>query len=289
MSWSGALKMATEVILITGCSSGIGRATALAAHARGHTVVATARQPAMLDDLPAEVLRFALDVDDQKSVDAAVAAATAATGGITALVNNAGYGQVGPIEPVGVGRIEAQFQTNVFGPLRVTNALLPQMRQHAHGTIVNISSVMAYMAFAYYGIYCASKSALWALSDALRVEVGQFGVRVVQIECGTFKTRFIPKCTDQGEALVREIEAGEFAGYRAGMRRTVDQGSPTEKLAADPSLAARVVLDAIESSRPRARYRVGNFTVRLAPYLLPFMPDRFMDSLTARALGLQRD
>jgi NAD(P)-dependent dehydrogenase (short-subunit alcohol dehydrogenase family) len=250
--------------------------------------VATARRPETLNDLPGSILRLPLDVDDPVSVEAAIVAATAATGGITAVVNNAGYGQVGPIEAVGVERVEAQFQTNVFGPLRVANAVLPQMRERGHGTIVNISSVMAYMAFAYYGIYCASKSALWALSDAMRVEVGQFGVRVVQIECGTFKTQFIPKCTEQGEALVAEMAVGEFAGYRSGMRKTVDQGSPTEKLAADPALAARVVLDAIESANPKARYRLGNFTVKIAPYMLPFMPDRLMDKLTAKALELQQ-
>jgi len=278
----------SEVILITGCSSGIGRATALAAHERGHTVIATARRPETLDDLPGDIVRFALDVDDQGSVDAAVAGASEVGGGITALVNNAGFGQVGPIEPVGVERIEQQFNTNVFGPFRVANAVLPQMRGRGSGTIVNISSVMAYMSFAYYGIYCASKSALWGLSDALRVEVGQFGVRVVQIECGTFNTQFIPKCTEQGEALVREMEQGEFAAYQPGMRKTMAQGSPTENLAAEPSLAAKVVLDAIESPNPKSRYRVGNFTVKIAPYLLPFMPDRLMDKLTSKALDLHQ-
>lgn len=281
------IAMTRETVLITGCSSGIGRATAIEAHRRGHRVVATARNPARLEDLPAEMLKLQLDVDDTASIAAAIREATDATGGITAVVNNAGFGQIGAIEPVGVERIEAQFATNVFGPFRVANAVLPQMRRAGYGTIVNISSVMAYMSFAYYGIYCASKSALWALSDAYRVEVAQFGVRVVQIECGTFKTEFIPKCTVLGEELIEELEGGEFAGYYTGMRNTVDQGSPTEKLAAEPELVARLNIDCIESASPKARYRVGNFTVKLAPYLLPFMPSSLMDKLTKKALDIR--
>src|SRR3954447_1763477 len=180
--------MAVQTVLITGCSSGIGRATALRLHDAGHRVVATARRPETLDDLPPGIVRLRLDVCDPASVEAAVRDADAKTGGVTALVNNAGFGQSGPVEFVTEEQVRHQFETNVYGPLRLIRAVLPSMRARGEGRIVNVSSAAGKFSTPFLGIYCASKFALEAVSDALRVEVAPFGVRVVVIEPGPIET-----------------------------------------------------------------------------------------------------
>ena len=156
--------------LITGCSSGFGRATAIELKARGHEVVATARRPETLDDLDVDA-RLALDVTD----DASVAAAVAAAGQVDALVNNAGINVAGPVEKVPVDEVRRLFETNVFGALRMTQAVLPQMRARRGGTIVNVSSINGRVAQPLAGFYAATKFALEAMSEALHFEAGHFG------------------------------------------------------------------------------------------------------------------
>ncbi|MGI8754820.1 MAG: SDR family oxidoreductase [Acidimicrobiales bacterium] len=169
-------------VLVTGAGTGIGRATCEVLSAHGHVVVATARRPEVLDDLDV-ALRLALDVTSDESVATCVAEATA-EGPIAVLVNNAGVTQSGPLEGYPMAATQRCFDTNVFGPLRMIQALVPFMRERGSGLVINVTSVQGRVATPLAGIYCGTKHALDAVSEALAFEVGHFGVRVVIIEPG---------------------------------------------------------------------------------------------------------
>ncbi|HXM76193.1 MAG TPA: SDR family oxidoreductase, partial [Thermoanaerobaculia bacterium] len=181
-----------QIVLVTGCSTGIGRAAAIEASERGHRVFATARDRADLAGLEGRkgLRTLALDVADSASISEAVATALAEAGRIDALVNNAGYGQYGAVEDVRVEDWRAQFEVNVFGAIAMIQAVLPSMRAAGSGTIVNVSSVVGKIAIPFAAPYGASKHALEAISDALRVEVAGFNVRVVLVEPGPIATKF---------------------------------------------------------------------------------------------------
>src|SRR5262245_37441474 len=178
-------------VLITGCSSGIGAATAVRLAAAGWTVYATARRPETLTDLARVGCRtLALDVTDEASMRAAVGVIEHEHGSVGALVNNAGYSQSGAVETIPMDRVRAQFETNVFGLIRLTQLVLPAMRRTRAGRIVNLSSMGGKLVFPGGGIYHATKYAIEALSDALRFEVRGFGIRVVLVEPGLIRTPF---------------------------------------------------------------------------------------------------
>src|SRR5512134_883364 len=180
-----------QVILVTGCSTGIGRATALEAAARGHRVFASARRPESVAGLAAKgITPVALDVTAPASIAEAVGEVLRSESRIDALVNNAGYGQYGAVEDVSPEEWRAQFEVNVFGALAVLRAVLPAMGRARGGTIVNVSSVAGRVAVPFAGAYSASKHALEAISDALRVELSPWGIRVVLVEPGPISTRF---------------------------------------------------------------------------------------------------
>src|SRR5438132_4433010 len=181
----------TRVVLITGCSTGIGRATAERLAGHGHTVYATARRPESIADLEEKGCRtLALDVTDEGSMHTAVAAVEEAEGAVGALVNNAGYSQSGAIEDVPMEQVRKQFETNVFGLIRMCQLVLPGMRRQGDGPIVNVRSRGGRLVFPGGGIYHATKHAVEALSDALRFEVKGFGIGVSIIEPGLIKTQF---------------------------------------------------------------------------------------------------
>jgi NAD(P)-dependent dehydrogenase (short-subunit alcohol dehydrogenase family) len=257
-----------SVVLVTGCSSGIGRATALHLARLGHAVVATARRVADIADLEAQGCRtLALDVCDEASSRAAVEATLAAHGRIDVLVNNAGYSQSGAVESVPVDRARAQFETNVFGPLRLTQLVLPGMRARRTGCIVNVSSIGGRLVFPGGGVYHASKYALEALSDALRFELRPFGVAVVLIEPGLIKTGFAdavgahmtdsPVPGTSGDASDVGRAYGEFNAYvRSGTKSAYERG-PMARMAGVPEDVARTIAKALAAPRPRARYTVA--------------------------------
>jgi NAD(P)-dependent dehydrogenase (short-subunit alcohol dehydrogenase family) len=258
--------MATpSVVLITGCSSGIGRAAAQHLAARGHTVVATARRLTDLADLAAAGCRtLPLDVTDEASMRAAVDAIEAAHGRIDVLVNNAGYSQSGAVESVPIARTRAQFETNVFGPLRLTQLVLPGMRRRGAGRIVNVSSMGGKLVFPGGGVYHASKYALEALSDALRYELRPFGVAVVLIEPGLIRTSFAATvgarlATLRDEASAADDAAQTYAAFNdvvaRGTAAAYERG-PMARMAGEPLDVARAIARAIETPRPRARYTV---------------------------------
>src|SRR2546423_4667065 len=196
-----AMNGVSRAVLTTGCSSGIGHAPAAHLAERGWTVYASARRPESIADLAEKGCRtLALDVTDEGSMEAAVTAVEEAEGAVGALVNNAGYSQSGAIETVPLERIRAQFETNVFGLVRMCQLVLPGMRRQGAGRIVNVSSMGGRLTFPGGGAYHGTKHAVEALSDALRFELRGFGVDVVVIEPGLIKTRF-------GETAVGTIDA----------------------------------------------------------------------------------
>ncbi len=273
-----------RVILVTGCSSGIGRATAIAAASRGHRVFATARHHSDIADLerPDRVETLALDVTDGASIRAAVEAALSRAGRLDALVNNAGYGQYGAAEEVSLDEWRAQFEVNLFGAIAAIQAVLPAMRRQRSGTIVNVSSVSGRVAVPFAAPYSASKHALEAVSDALRVELSAFGIRVVLVEPGPIETRF----TDRARAMVGPLIArpGPYRELYALAERAME--GDFQKGVQPPAAVARVIVAAVEAERPRPRYAVGMMSRVLFP-LKKALPDRWLDGLMRRALRIR--
>lgn len=232
-------------VLITGCSTGIGRATAVELAARGHDVVATARRLDALDGLDVAA-RLELDVDD----DASVAAAVAAAGPVDVLVNNAGWEAAGPVERTPIDRVKAMFETNVFGVARMVQAVAPRLRERGSGTIVNVSSMAGRVAAPLNGFYAASKFAVEALSESLHYELGHFGIRVVIIEPGNIDTAF----GDNGQRF------GEDTAPYDDLRRQWDAASEVLGGGGDapgPDLVATAIADAVEADEPPLRVPVG--------------------------------
>jgi NAD(P)-dependent dehydrogenase (short-subunit alcohol dehydrogenase family) len=221
-------------VLVTGCSSGFGRATAVELKKRGFEVVATARRPETLEDLDVDE-RLSLDVTD----DASVAAAVAAAGDIDALVNNAGIGVSGPVELVPLLEIRRLFETNFFGVVRMIQAVAPQMRARGSGTIVNVSSVSGKVAAPLSGFYAASKFALEAVSEALYFEMGHFGIRTVIIEPGYFRTNMSESGVRYG---VDSPPYDELAEMTERMTEALGRS-----VAPGPEVVALAIADAIES------------------------------------------
>jgi NAD(P)-dependent dehydrogenase (short-subunit alcohol dehydrogenase family) len=247
--------MPSRAVLITGCSSGIGHATAAHLSAQGWTVYATARRREALAELEARGCRtLSLDVTDEESMRAAVRAVEDAEGAVGVLVNNAGYSQSGAVESVPLDRVRAQFETNVFGLVRMCQLVLPGMREQRWGRIVNLSSMGGRFTFPGGGVYHATKHAVEALSDALRFEVAGFGVKVIVIEPGLIRTSF----SDTAVAGI-EQPAGPYADFNAAVARSTAgayEKGPLAKLGGPPEAVAERIADALSARRPRARYTV---------------------------------
>jgi len=269
----------SKAVLITGCSTGIGRATAERLAEKGHTVYATARRLESIADLEEKGCRIlSLDVTDEESMGAAVTHVEQAEGAVGALVNNAGYSQSGAIEDVPMEQVRKQFETNVFGLIRMCQLVLPGMRRQEHGRIVNVSSMGGRLVFPGGGIYHATKHAVEAISDALRFEVRGFGIDVSIIEPGLIKTQF-------GETAVGSIDEatsddGPYAEFnRAVAASTANAyGGAMSRLAAPPDAVARAVERAITSRRPRPRY-VITLGARAMLVTRRLLPDRGWDAM----------
>jgi NAD(P)-dependent dehydrogenase (short-subunit alcohol dehydrogenase family) len=266
----------SKAVLITGCSSGIGHATAEWLADRGWTVYATARKPESIQDLEGRGCRLlALDVTDEDSMRAAVAAVEEQEGAVGVLVNNAGYSQSGAVESLRMEDLRAQFETNVFGLVRLSQLALPGMRRQRFGRIVNLSSMGGKLVFPGGGAYHATKFADEALSDAMRFEVQGFGIDVVVIEPGLIRTSF-------GEAAVGSIHTGTEDGPYADFNQAVAATTagayegPLAKLGAGPEAVARTIERAISSRRPRTRYPV-TASARLLLAQRAILPDRLWD------------
>ncbi len=268
-------------VLVTGCSTGIGRATAERLAASGHTVYASARRPESIADLEQRGCRtLALDVTDEGSMRAAVETVEREHGAVGALVNNAGYSQSGAVESVPIESIRRQFETNVFGLLRMCQLVLPAMRRRGAGRIVNLSSMGGKLTFPGGGAYHATKHAVEAVSDALRFEVAGFGVQVVVIEPGLIRTSFAD--TAAGSLGAASSEDDAYADFnRAVATATTDAyAGPLGKLGGGPEAVAEAIERALTAKRPRTRYRV-TASAGVAITLRRALPDRAWDAFTS--------
>jgi NADP-dependent 3-hydroxy acid dehydrogenase YdfG len=266
----------SEAVLITGCSSGIGYATAERLAAEGWKVYATARRPETLAELERKgCVTLALDVTDEDSMTAAVTTVTEAEGAVGVLINNAGYSQSGAVEAIPLDTVRRQFDTNVFGLIRMCQLVLPGMREQHYGKIVNIGSMGGRLTFPGGGFYHATKYAIEAISDALRFEVRGFGVDVILVEPGLIITNF----GDVASASVDEAGAdGPYADFNRKVAKLTENAykGPMSKLGAGPDAVAKAIAGALRSSRPKARYPV-TASAHLLINQRRFTPDRVWD------------
>ncbi len=265
-------------VLITGASSGIGKATVRYFQARGWNVVATMRRPDQekeLINLP-RVSCLRLDVLDEVSIASAIAEGQAAFGRIDVLVNNAGYGASGAFEAATAKDVQQQFDTNVFGLMNVTRAMLPLFRQQRSGVIINISSMGGRITFPLYSLYHSTKWAVEGFSESLQYELRPFGIRVKLVEPGAIKTDFYGR----SQTVFRRSELTAYDAYQtpvlAAMHQAGITGSP-------PEVVAQVIFRAATDGSSRMRYVVGGN----APLLLALrrlLPDRWFQAMVRRSL-----
>jgi len=264
-----------RAVLITGCSTGIGRATAEHLAQRGWTVYATARRPETISGLRG-CKTLALDVCDEASIRSAVDAVERAEGAVGVLVNNAGYGQEGAFEETPMAEVRRQFETNVFGLIRLTQLVLPGMRRQRWGRIVNLSSMGGRLTLPGGAFYHATKYAVEALSDALRFEVKPFGVDVVVVEPGPIRTQF----GDTAIAAVQRVSRTDspYAEFNRVLAQRIKEAyeGPMGRFALPPEAVAKVIETAITADRPRTRY-VVTFAARFLMALRRWLPDRAFD------------
>jgi NAD(P)-dependent dehydrogenase (short-subunit alcohol dehydrogenase family) len=279
-------------IVVTGASSGIGEACALHLDGLGYRVFAGVRRPADGEALRAKASErltpVLLDVTDLASIDRAAETVKAAVGaaGLAGLVNNAGIGVGGPLEVVPLADLRKQFEVNVIGQVAVTQALLPLLRQ-GRGRIVNMGSIAGRAAMPFMGPYAASKFALEALTDAMRLELRPWGIHVSIVEPGAIESRIWDKARRKADQLDAAWSAGEKILYRdalAPVRKAMEQAA---QRAIPARAVAEAVAHALSASRPKTRYLVG-FDARLRAVLTAWLPDRAQDWLLARVLKLPR-
>ena len=256
--FSSRRSTSSSAVLVTGCSSGIGRAAVVRLLTTGRPVYATARRPETLADLEkAGATALALDVTDEATMLAAVERVEADHGAVGALVNNAGYGLQGPVEETSIGEVRRQFETNVFGLVRLTQLVLPGMRAQRSGRIVNVSSLGGRLVFPGGAFYHASKFSVEAISDALRLEVGGFGVRVSVIEPGPVLTAWVDTAVSTASEM--PDPSGPYAEFRRRLAERVAGAydGRTLNMASSADAVARVITRAVTSRVPRSRYPVG--------------------------------
>jgi short-subunit dehydrogenase len=273
-----------DPVLVTGCSSGIGRAAVEALLAAGHTVWATARRPETLGDLAARGAHVtALDVTDEASMAAAVAEVESAHGAVGTLVNNAGYGEYGAVEEVEIDRVREMFETNVFGLARMCQLVLPGMRRAGRGRIVNVGSMGGRFTLPLGGYYHATKYAVEALTDALRLEVRPFGIDVVLLEPGVTRSSFVEKST--GSAAMSGEPDSPYAAMRDSVATANTQAYTNRLMSASAQSVAEVVVKAVEAGRPRTRYLLTPAAKGMA-LTRTVGGDRVWDRLMAQQFGL---
>jgi NAD(P)-dependent dehydrogenase (short-subunit alcohol dehydrogenase family) len=282
----------SETVLITGGTDGLGKAAARLLAERGYRVFAAGRSPqkrAQLDTLardrklPLETVE--MDVSDEQSVEHAVRDVLAKAGTIDVLINNAGIGYVGTVEDLRMEDWRRQFETNFFGVVRVTQAVLPGMRERRRGRILMMSSVSGLLTPPAQGAYSSSKHALEGLSNALRLEMYAFGVAVVLIEPGYIVTGIQQVVQELAKPYADKFETGPYAALYAGFMASVQKARAKSKTT--PEECARVILQAIEAPRPKARYGVTP-TATFAKWSKRLLSDRAIDAMLRRRFGIAR-
>jgi len=277
--------MTQRTILITGCSSGIGYTVAHGLRERGWRVFATARQAVDVARLQAEGFEaFLLDLDHSASIRMAVEAVLVASDGqLDAVFNNGGFGQVGAVEDLTRDALRAQFETNLFGWIELTNRLIPVLRRQGAGRIVFNSSVLGYAAFAYRGAYVGAKFALEGMADTLRQELAGTGIYVSLVEPGPITSRFRDNCVPH---FLRHIDwqASVHRREYEGQMARLQKPGPAAPFTLPPEAVLAKVIHALESPRPRARYPV-TVPSHLFAWLRRLLSSRALDAVLLRASG----
>lgn len=273
--------MASQVVLITGCSSGIGKALCWAFHRQGCQVIPTARQIALLDEFKTVgMMPLPLDVTDQTAVCQVIETILTKVGRIDILVNNAGFGQFGPVLDVSPAQIQAQFQTNVLAPLVIVQHVAPVMKRQGAGLIVNMGSISGVITTPFAGAYCASKAALHSLSAALRMELAPFGITVITVQPGAIQSNFGQTAEQRLAQVILSDSwyASRLQSIRA--RATLSQVKATPVDAFAKQLVARIT-----QPHPPTVLRLGRKSFWL-PWLNQLLPTSLMEFFLKRRFGL---
>lgn len=254
----------SKVVLITGGSSGIGKAVGEFLHQKGFTVYGTSRNPERVSNSIFPLLQ--LDVRNPESIQAAVAEIIQKSGRVDVVINNAGVGITGPLEEIPTQEIKNNFETNFFGPIDVMKAVLPQMRLQKSGLIINITSIAGYMGLPYRSVYSASKGALELITEALRMEVKGFGITITNVAPGDFATN---------------IAAGRFhaplvkgSAYEETYGRTLAMMDDHVTQGSNPTEMANAIFAIIQNPAPKGHYKVGSFLQKFSIVLKRILPDK---------------
>ncbi len=273
----------SKTVLITGCSSGIGRLLAIRLNDKGYRVYASARSLDKIESLQSMGIKtLALDVTSADSIAKALATVAGQGDSIDWLINNAGYGAMGPLAEMPATEIERQFATNLYGPLALIRALVPGMKLRGGGRIVNIGSVSGILVTPFSGIYCATKAALHAVSDALRMELAPFNIEVIVIQPGAIESDFGANAeasiarTLGDNSLYEPVKDGILQRARASQDKPTPTGAFVDEM-----------LKLLEQPRPPAVARIGNGS-RAFPWLAHWVPARVLDGVLKRKFGLNK-
>ncbi len=261
--------MSQNVVLVTGGSSGIGRAICTFLSGKGYRVFGPTRNLGKQQQ-PQSFTLLEMDVSKQETITQAVAAVYAQVGRLDILINNAGVGITGPLEETPLEEVHHAFETNLYGPLRVVQAVLPRMRDQGKGFILNITSIAGFMGLPYRGVYSASKGALEVAMEALRMEVKSFGIKVTCLAPGDFATNIAA-----GRYHVPATPTSPYPAYQ----KTLEMINEDVDKASDPVLVAEQVYAILQKANPKVHYAVGDFMQKLSLRLKRILPDKLFEKL----------
>ncbi|WP_211827613.1 SDR family oxidoreductase [Kistimonas asteriae] len=272
-----------KTVLITGCSTGIGRALSISLCRHGFNVWATARNPESIADLKQSGIKTAvLDVTDSQQVDALVDNILATDGRIDMLINNAGYGAMGAIAETPIAEIERQFTTNTFAPVYLIQRVIPSMRKQGSGTLINIGSVSGILTSPFSGIYCASKAALHTLSEALRIELAPFGIDVITVQPGAIQSSFGKTATRELENILPENSL--YQSIEETLRRRA--GASQERPTTAEAFSEKLVSILLRKKKP-AIIRIGRGSF-VMPFIRQWLPQPLLQRLLSRLFNLNK-
>jgi len=261
--------MSDKTVLITGASSGIGKAIAEFLQERGYRVYGTSRNPQNYPNSKIELV--ALEVTDTDSIQKAVQQVIEKENKIDVLINNAGIGITGALEEIPSEQIKRNFETNLFGPIEVMKAVLPQMRKQRSGIIINVTSIAGYMGLPYRSVYSASKGALELITEALRMEVKQFGIEVTNVAPGDFATNIA-----QGRYHAPVVAGSD---YETSYGKTLELMNTHVDSGSNPLEMAKAVYKIINTPKPKIHYKVGVFLQKLSIVLKRILPDKVYEKM----------
>jgi NAD(P)-dependent dehydrogenase (short-subunit alcohol dehydrogenase family) len=266
----------SKVVLITGGSSGIGKSIGEFLISKGYDVFGTSRNPERYTDSKFKLL--ALDVADKISIKNAIETVIETSGRLDVLINNAGAGITGPIEEIPDEEIKRNFETNLFGPIHVIKAVLPQMRKQHSGLIINITSIAGYMGLPYRGIYSASKGALELITEAFRMEIKDFNIHMTNLAPGDFATNIAA-----GRYHAPVVNGSPYAVKYGSVLKAIDEDVNKGN---DPTLVASAIYKIMNTSHPKTHYKVGAFLQKFSIVLKRILPDRVYEKMLLKHYNL---